>query len=595
MTAVHESTPLRSSPVPTWRRCLRRRTCSSRSSGGHSTIPIGPLAATRVDSGFVDVTAGDFYARVRAVAKGLIASGVEAGDRVALMSHTRLEWMLLDYAILAAGAVTVPIYETSSTEQVEWILSDSGACLVVVETPMMRATYDEVHAHATACREALVIDDGGLDELVDAVPRSTTGRSTPAWRPSPSTSSPPSSTRPARPGAQGVHADAPQPAHQRSRTCRPCARCSPTTRRRCCSSSPTPWPRPSPSSASNGASWPSHRHGARGRGAPLARPTLVVSVPRVFEKVFNKAQHKARPRPRPDLRPGEQVAIRWSEDATQGRRRLLTSAEHALFGPLVYRKVHDVFGDRLRFAVSGGGPLGERLTHFFNGIGVRVFEGWAGLTETSPTLTLNSADAWRPGTVGRPGGDHDPHRGRRRDPGQGPAGVPGLLERRGGDRRGVRRTAGSAPATSASSTPTATCGSRAQEGADRHRRGKNVAPAPLEDRLRAPADQPGGRGRRPAPVRGRHARRRRGGARGVGGEQGPPARAAGPADPRHAARRAAGRSTRPTARCPRRSPSARSSSCPAPVHRLGRAHAHPEGALMVVARPTARSSRRCMG
>ena len=111
------------------------------------------MAAYREGDAFVDVTAQDFYGRVRALAKGLIASGVAPGDRVALMSHTRLEWLLVDYAILAAGGVTVPIYETSSAEQVQWILGDSGAVLAVVETPAMPSIYDEVHAHANACRE----------------------------------------------------------------------------------------------------------------------------------------------------------------------------------------------------------------------------------------------------------------------------------------------------------------------------------------------------------------------------------------------------------------------------------------------------------
>ena len=111
-----------------------------------------------------------------------------------------------------------------------------------------------------------------------------------------------------------------------------------------------------------------------------------------------------------------------------------------MFDRLVYRKLQAVFGGRMRFAFSGGGPLGERLTHFFNGIGVRIFEGY-GLTETSPTLTVNRADAWKPGTVGTAAGGHlDPHRGRRRDPRQGPAGVRRVLAQRGGHRRDLRPT-----------------------------------------------------------------------------------------------------------------------------------------------------------
>ncbi|HEX6235944.1 MAG TPA: AMP-dependent synthetase/ligase, partial [Acidimicrobiales bacterium] len=135
---------------------------------------------------------------------------------------------------------------------------------------------------------------------------------------------------------------------------------------------------------------------------PLARPTLVASVPRVFEKVYNGAQHRAAAEGHGRIfAKAEEVAIRWSKDRAAGRRGLLTSAEHALLDRVVYGKLREAFGGRLRWAVSGGGPLGERLTHFFNGVGVQIFEGY-GLTETSPTLTLNTVEGWRPGTVGRP-------------------------------------------------------------------------------------------------------------------------------------------------------------------------------------------------
>jgi long-chain acyl-CoA synthetase len=134
----------------------------------------------------------------------------------------------------------------------------------------------------------------------------------------------------------------------------------------------------------------------------IARPTMVIAVPRIFEKVFNSAERKATAEGHGSLfHAAERVAIRWSQDHTAGRRHLVTDAEHAVLNRPVYRKLQAVFGGRMRFAFSGGGPLGERLTHFFNGIGVQVFEGY-GLTETSPTLTLNRSDAWEPGTVGPP-------------------------------------------------------------------------------------------------------------------------------------------------------------------------------------------------
>jgi long-chain acyl-CoA synthetase len=132
----------------------------------------------------------------------------------------------------------------------------------------------------------------------------------------------------------------------------------------------------------------------------LVRPTMVVAVPRVFEKVFNGAQRTAHAEGHGGMfDKSVEVAIRWSGNEAAGGPHPITGLAHAVLERLVYRKLQAVFGGRMRFAVSGGGPLGERLTHFFNGVGVKIFEGY-GLTETSPVLTVNRADAWKPGTVG---------------------------------------------------------------------------------------------------------------------------------------------------------------------------------------------------
>ena len=123
------------------------------------------FASRREGDHFADVTVKEFVETVRNVAAGLVASGVAPGDRVALMSHTRLEWMILDYAILAAGAVTVPIYDTSSPDQVRWIMTDSEAVMLVVETTEMAEVVAALRADLPMCRDVLTIDDGALDEL----------------------------------------------------------------------------------------------------------------------------------------------------------------------------------------------------------------------------------------------------------------------------------------------------------------------------------------------------------------------------------------------------------------------------------------------
>jgi long-chain acyl-CoA synthetase len=368
--------------------------------------PTRALASFRQADEFVDVSAAAFYRRIRAVAKGLVASGVAPGDRVALMSHTRLEWMIVDYAILAAGAVTVPVYETSSPDQVQWILTDSGAVLAVVETPAMGATYDQVHELATDCREAFVIDDGGLDELEargEAVDDGTLDER-----------------------IAGIVADGLATIVYTSGTTGRPKGCMQTHRNLCTNVAQnldaiesmleeeevTLLFLPLAHTLTKLVALICVEWGTKVAFATdlahlqeemaLAQPTMLVAVPRVFEKVFNGAQHKAVSEGHGKIfDKAEEVATRWSENHTTGHRGPVTDAEHVVFEPLVYRKLRAAFGSRLRFAFSGGGPLGARLTHFYNGIGVRIFEGY-GLTETSPTLTVNRADAWKPGTVGRP-------------------------------------------------------------------------------------------------------------------------------------------------------------------------------------------------
>lgn len=134
----------------------------------------------------------------------------------------------------------------------------------------------------------------------------------------------------------------------------------------------------------------------------MYQPSTMAAVPRIFEKVYNSARQKAsRERKGPIFDRAAGVAIRWSRERTRGRVWPWTTAEHFVFDRLVYAKIRHAFGGRLRLCFSGGGPLGERLTHFFAGIGVQIYEGY-GLTETSPTLTLARPGAWKPGTVGRP-------------------------------------------------------------------------------------------------------------------------------------------------------------------------------------------------
>ncbi len=366
--------------------------------------PDTALAAVRQGNHFIDRSCATVWARVRGLAKGLIASGVAPGDRVALMASTRLEWLEIDLAINAVGAVTVPIYDTSSASQISWIMEDSGSVLLIVETDVL-----EVEAKASGevdeCREILVIDRGDLDDLahrgsqvaderLDALVDSIRPESIATIiYTSGTTGRPKGCVLTHRNLAVNVYqvgdalAGAIGPADT-ALLFLPLAHVLTKTTALFCLGAGVRI-----AFATSLAKLPEE--------FALVNPSLISAVPRIFEKVYAKAQQKA-------LADGKgrifdraaQTAIHWSQQREAGSIRLTTKAEHWIFDRLVYRKIAAAFGGELRMAFSGGGPLGERLTWFFDGVGLRIYEGY-GLTETSPILTISRTDGWRPGSVGR--------------------------------------------------------------------------------------------------------------------------------------------------------------------------------------------------
>ena len=359
------------------------------------------MAAKRAGDHFVDVSTGEFVARARALAKGLVANGVGAGDRVALMAHTRLEWMEVDYAILFAGAVTVPIYDTSSAEQVDWILADSGAVLIVVETPTMGAIVEEL-----SDRHVVTIEEGGLEQLErdgSGVSDAILDERVEAVRADDLATIVYTSGTTGRPkGCMLTHRNLRTNVAQTQDAIGPALRDGDSALLFL----------PLAHSLTKINALFGVESGLRAAFATdvahvpeelaMTRPTLICAVPRIFEKVYNSARRRAH-----DEHKGwifdraADVAIRWSQERTEGRLRPWTRAAHTVFDPLVYKKIRAALGGNLRLAYSGGGPLGERLTHFFAGIGLDIYEGY-GLTETSPALTVNKPGAWKPGTVGQP-------------------------------------------------------------------------------------------------------------------------------------------------------------------------------------------------
>ncbi|MGM1063298.1 AMP-dependent synthetase/ligase [Saccharothrix sp. Mg75] len=366
----------------------------------------------RVDGTWVDVTARDFAAQVLAVAKGLVAAGIQPGERVGLMSKTRYEWTLLDFAIWHAGGVVVPIYETSSAEQVEWILGDSGAKAVFVETDAHRATVDSVVSGLPEVRHVWQVEGpagdaaGAIDELT-ALGASVSDDDARARRKEvgaddTATIVYTSGTTGRPKGCELTHynllseirADIsafPQLmqagnslllflplAHILARAIALCGVYARVTL--------------------------GHTADIRNLVEDLQsfRPTFVVAVPRVFEKVYNGAKQKAHAGGKGKIfDAAEATAVAYSEALDTGRAPLGLKIKHAVFSKLVYSKLQAALGGRCIAAVSGGAPLGARLAHFFRGVGVPVLEGY-GLTETSAAACVNTETAFRVGTVGRP-------------------------------------------------------------------------------------------------------------------------------------------------------------------------------------------------
>ncbi|HWD05006.1 MAG TPA: long-chain fatty acid--CoA ligase [Amycolatopsis sp.] len=362
----------------------------------------------QVDGTWLDVTAKDFADQVAAVAKGLIASGVGHGDRVALMSKTRYEWTLIDFAIWAAGGVTVPIYETSSPEQVHWILSDSAAKVVIVETDAHRGAVDQIRGRLTELRRTLQIEGAApavdeltalgaelTDEQLHTRRREVTaGELATIVYTSGTTGRPKGVELTHRNLLAEIRADIeafPELMEQgNSLLCflplaHVLARAIAVT-------------------ALSARVTLGHTPDVKNLVADLGtfRPTFVVAVPRVFEKVYNSAKQKAHGEGKGKIfDAAEAVAVEYSQAQDKGGASFALRAKHLMFDKLVYSKLRAALGGRCVAAVSGGAPLGARLAHFFRGIGVPVFEGY-GLTETSAAANVNTHASFRVGTVGKP-------------------------------------------------------------------------------------------------------------------------------------------------------------------------------------------------
>ncbi len=369
-----------------------------------------PALFSRKDStgAWQDIRATDFLADVTRLAKGLISSGVQPGQRVGIMARTRYEWSLVDFAVWFAGAVSVPIYETSSPSQIAWILGDSGAVAVFAESAaheakVRRAALDE---GLDNLKHVWQLDEESLDSLRTAgndVPDAEVEeRRSAAGLDDLATIIYTSGTTGRPKGCELTHgnfvelsknaaAALPDVAHEGAQTIMflPLAHVFARFISVLC--------------VAAGATV-AHTPDIKNLLPDLQsyRPTFILAVPRVFEKVYNSSMLKAEDGGKGKIfHAAADTAVAWSRADAAGKVPLTLKLKHKLFDKLVYHKIREAMGGRVEHAVSGGGPLGERLGHFFHGIGLLVLEGY-GLTETTAPISVNTPQLVKIGTVGAP-------------------------------------------------------------------------------------------------------------------------------------------------------------------------------------------------
>ncbi|CAN2204564.1 FAA1 Long-chain acyl-CoA synthetases (AMP-forming) [Candidatus Nanopelagicaceae bacterium] len=356
--------------------------------------------------GWQPLTARQVEEEIRATAKGLVAAGIQIGDRVAIMARTRYEWTILDFAIWYAGGCVVPIYETSSAEQVDWILNDSGSVGLIVETPAHRELVTPVLPSHTKhvwvmTEDVLAILKGAGSNISDDEIERRRNALVPA---SLATLIYTSGTTGRPKGVQLTHANF-------------LSECGNVVE-----GASDLFLKPGGSTllflpvahvfgrmveigAIHAGLHLAHCSDPVGRlQADLAsfKPSFVLAVPRIFEKIYNGAEARAEAAGKGKIfRAAADVAIAYSEGKEKRSFNPLLTLKHALFDKLVYSKIRAGMGGSVEAAISGGAPLGVRLGHFYRGAGITILEGY-GLTETTAGATLNLTKNLRVGSVGRP-------------------------------------------------------------------------------------------------------------------------------------------------------------------------------------------------
>jgi long-chain acyl-CoA synthetase len=358
-------------------------------------------------NGWVPVTTRQFHAEVIALAKGFVAAGLQPGDKIGLTCKTRYEWTLIDFAVWFAGAILVPVYETSSPTQIQWILSDSGATSLIVETADHFARFDEVHPDLPEVGTVWQIDLGDLDKLaargVDVPDAEIERRRNLAVSADMATLIYTSGSTGRPKGCVLSHGNFVETSRNAGIALKPVLTDEKGASTLLFITTAHVFARFIAVLCVHGGVRVGHQPDTRQLLPSLGsfKPTFLLAVPRVFEKVYNSAEQKAEAGGKGKIfAAASTVAVEHSKLVEAGSPIPLgLKIKFALFDRLVYSKLRAAMGGNVKFAVSGSAPLGAHLGHFFHSLGIVILEGY-GLTETTAPATVNLATKAKIGTVG---------------------------------------------------------------------------------------------------------------------------------------------------------------------------------------------------
>jgi len=365
-------------------------------------LPI--FALPTADGGWSDVTATQFLSEVRALAKGLVAAGIEPGEKIGLMCKTRYEWTLIDFATWFAGAILVPVYETSSPSQVQWSLEDSGAIAIITETPDHFARFDEVHGDLPLIRSVWSVDQlAKLAAAGSSVPDAEIERRRTLAKATDIATLIYTSGTTGRPkGCMLTHANFVELSRNAGLSISEVV--SPGASTLLFITTAHVFARFISVLCVHTGVKVGHQPDTKFLLPSMAsfRPTFLLAVPRVFEKVYNSSEQKAEGGGKGKIfRKAAEVAIAHSKALDNGNVPLSLKLQFALFDRLVLSKIRTALGGRVKYAVSGSAPLGLRLGHFYRSLGLTILEGY-GLTETTAPVSVNLPSNFKIGKVGPP-------------------------------------------------------------------------------------------------------------------------------------------------------------------------------------------------